>query len=87
MLALVTMVALGLLIYVLAESKGSTIFRVALVLLVLVLTLGWIFAGLDLRKGRGKVAVGEWVEAEASAEVRDKKSEAQETGEIEESDR
>ncbi|HVD38799.1 MAG TPA: hypothetical protein VNC15_08210 [Solirubrobacterales bacterium] len=77
MLALTTVVALGLLIYVLAEGKGSTIFRTALVVLVGLLTVGWIFAGLGLQRGKGKVRAP-WIEVEGSAEVRDRKDEEKE---------
>jgi hypothetical protein len=71
MLALMTLADLGLLTYLFAEGRGSTITRGGLILLLIVLAGGWIFSALDLKKGEGSLEIKEWVKAEGSAEVRD----------------
>jgi peptidoglycan/LPS O-acetylase OafA/YrhL len=70
MLVILTIADLVLLAYLFADGRGSTITRGGLILLLCLLAAGWIFAGLNLKKGRGKIVVGQWVEAEADAEVR-----------------
>jgi peptidoglycan/LPS O-acetylase OafA/YrhL len=84
-LAAITVGVFALLVYVLAEGRGGTNFRIALVLLMAILVLGWIFAGLDLRKGKARFGAGNWVEAEASAEVL--KPDEEETDEEEKKER
>lgn len=74
-LAAITLGVFFLLVYVLAEGRGGTKFRIALVVLMTILVLGWMFAGLDLRKGKARIGAGNWVEAEASAEVLDREGE------------
>jgi peptidoglycan/LPS O-acetylase OafA/YrhL len=71
MLVLLTLANLVLLGYLFAEGRGSTITRGGLILLLCLLAAGWIFAGLNLKKGRGKLTIGQWVEADIDAEVLD----------------